>query len=327
MVADLRWAGRLKRTQPQGPPPGADPTPTSLAYVHAVDVPGKRVQVRVRDAAVWVPALAAQYVVGGQAVVLWDVVAGRPAYVIGTQGPAEPAPLATVTAVAGTTVTVTWNGAATPLPAIPGTYTVGQTARVLTDAWGLPYLALGPSSVAAAGPSPESPSEPSTAPRTVKATVTLAATWSGSWRASGTVGWNTWNVGRYGWPATMWQGNGRGSGPMTGLATWGNLVTNLGATEILVARLNARRNDGEYGARTLTVQGSPHGSRPAGAPTGSGGTFSDASDGSDGWSHIGLDSTTCEGLRTGAVRGFRTAGGDYSGWTDASLTLTFLRPA
>jgi hypothetical protein len=125
----------------------------------------------------------------------------------------------------------------------------------------------------------------------------------------------------------MWQGNGRGSGPMTGLATWGSLVVNLDATEIVAARLDARRNDGEYGAKTLTVQGSAHGSQPGGAPSGSGGTYSDASDGSDGWANVGLDSAAREGLRTGAIRGFITAGADYSGWVDPSLTLTYTRPA
>lgn len=324
-MADLRLSGALARAVPQGPAQGADPVPTTLAKVFAVDQANRRVQVRVAGGPVWLDALPARYAVDTDALVLWDVIAGRPVYVLGALNPATDVALAAVTAVSGTTVTVTWNGVATALPGIPGTYTVGQTAWVHTDSWNTPVLVLGPSTTPPP-PAPEPPPPPPPPPSTVRVSTVLTAQWSGSWRWASSK-WNDWNRNRYGWPSTMWQGNGHGSGPMTGLATFGSLFTNLGATSIDGVILRARRSDGEFGVMGLSLQESPNGSQPGGAPTGSGDVFNGTADQGGTAQLGGVGAAARERLRTGATRGFITVGSNYSGWVAVSATVVYTRPA
>ena len=120
---------------------------------------------------------------------------------------------------------------------------------------------------------------------------------------------------------------------MTGLACYGDQIVNLGATAITsISAALTRVGTGATTAVTLTLQGSPHGSRPAGAPSGSGDTASmpllrGQSAG------LGLTSAQREGLRTGSFKGLLLMGGDYAGVKGVTradgmaLSISYTRPA
>lgn len=313
------------------------PNPTSpssgamsaVGRVYAVDAAARLVRVSLLGGeALWLPALPGRYrstsSQGSLARVLLHPTTGRPELVLGPLDPTSPSVLAQVSAVAGTTVTVDWFGASTALPAIPSTYTVGQTAWVLTDDWGLPGLVQGPSTVVA--PTPPPPPTPPGGGSTVQVTVAISPQWSGSYRYS-RAAWDRWNTNRYGGRSTLYQGDGEGSGAMAGLAVYGDQLVNLGAISIDSVRVRLRSVGLASGSPPVTVQGSPQGSPPPGAPVASGAVAV----GMDDW--VYLASTVCEGMRTGAVKGLATVGAAYSAVAGAGngdgmvLSVTYTRAA
>lgn len=173
------------------------------------------------------------------------------------------------------------------------------------------------------------PTPPGPAAGTQTATTTILPTWSGTWRATR---WDNWNQTRYGGRSDLYQGNAYGSGPLVGLATYGDQLVGLGATTITAAVLTVERN-GSGGAAAVTVQGSSLGTPPAGAPSSSGDTASSASLAATGKGQIALTAGMREALRTGAAKGLCLVGATYAGvfgtsrGDGMSLFVTYTRPA
>lgn len=172
-------------------------------------------------------------------------------------------------------------------------------------------------------PPPPSQPDPST-PSTVTSTAVIRPTWSGTYRSiRGT--WDRWNVDRYGGRSTLYQGNAFGSGPLTGLAVYGDQVKNLRALSISAITVGITL---ATGSGTVTVQGSPSGVKPGGAPSSSGSTASRSGSGS-----IALPSDVCEAFRTGLVKGLALVGSSYLGVRGTSLgsgmalSITYTRGA
>lgn len=220
------------------------------------------------------------------------------------------------------------NGQPVDLPYLPGTYTGYTTALVLCDPQqgGRAVLVLGPAGVEAEPPAP-----PPT-PGTSTATATILPTSTGTWRTN-RLAWDRYTGGD-GAVSDLYQGPAAsGGGTLIGLATYGDHVANLGALSITAATVTlVRVGTGATAPVTLTVQGSPHGSRPAGAPTYSGDTASIALSRGRSWA-LALPATTREGLRTGAFKALALVGAAYAGAkgithpAGMALSLTYTRPA
>lgn len=228
-----------------------------------------------------------------------------------------------------------YDSAGSWVPYIPAVYEGVRTVHVLVNPFqgGRAQLVLGPAEEAPvdpeADPLPQTPPAPPA--ETVQVSVTITPTWSGTWRVSRGA-FDRWNLTSYGGRSDLYQGDGYGSGLLVGLATYGDQLVNLGATSIDSVVLSARRNGSGGGAAALTVQGSPHGARPASVPTGSGDVALTGAVGTGAWAQAALPGLTREGLRTGALRGLVAVGGTYSGWGGAgtpgsmALAVTYTKP-
>lgn len=321
MIDTFDLIGLLDRALPQGPDQGDDAALTAAGIIRELDIPKRRVRVGLRAGEAWLPAIAARYKIGAPCAVLLDPTASRPIRVLGPIESRSPVLLGTVTSgPTGGNLTVTVEGTSYVLPAPMGAYTIGQSAWVLLDDWGVPVFVLGPSSVVASG---GAGSIPGSGGSVVTATATIGPQSSGTWRSG--YGWDTWGNDIHGGVADIYQGEAYGSGALTGLACFGDQIVNLGAIAIQSARLSFRRNGSGTGAAALTVQGSPHGSRPAGAPSGSGSTASAGGVGTNSWGAIDLPADVCEAFRTGSTKGLLAVGGAYAGFggttTPGSFTL------
>lgn len=334
-MSDLDLFGVLAPAIPQGPDAAADTALTKLGAVYAVDAPNRLVRVAIHDTLMWLPAQPARYRPRALATaanpalarVLMDPNTGRPALVLGALDPREPRIVAALTAIdtVAKRATVTVDGASHVLPYLPSTYTVGVPVWVDLDDWGVPYLVSAPSDIPVPPPPAVSTEPPAPGAATIQVTQYIGPQWSSTYRhASGK--WGDWNRGRYGGTSTLYQGNGFGSGLLTGLATYGDQLVNLGATSIDAIEV-ALIPVGLSGASgPATVQGSPQGEPPGGAPVGAGDTAS-----GDGL--VALPASIREGMRTGSVRGLALVGGNY--WAVAGagngdgmvLVVTYTRPA
>jgi hypothetical protein len=230
--------------------------------------------------------------------------------------------LGKVTATSTGKVTVTVFDSSFTIDATGAGYTVGQSAWVLLDDWGTPVLSIAPSSAGAlTGGDPSAP----TVPTTTTAIATIGPQSSGSYRSDYSK-WDVWATNIHGGASDVYQGNGGGSGPLTGLACFGDQIVNLGALSIEQITLSVKRNGSGSGNVALTVQGSPDGVRPTGAPSGSGATASTAvlARGTSG--SVDLPSTLRDAFRTGAAKGLIAVGGTYAGFggvgTPGSFVLT-----
>lgn len=175
-----------------------------------------------------------------------------------------------------------------------------------------------------------SDSVPDAPASTATATATIVPTWSGTWRVD-RAAWDRWNIDRYGGRSDLYQGDDYGSGTLIGLATYGDQIVNLAATSIASAVLTVQRN-GSGGSAAVTVQGAPHASRPAGAPSPSGTTASSAVLSATGKGSISLDSAQREALRTGSAKSLALVGATYAGVFGTSradgmaLVITYAKP-
>lgn len=325
-------ARALARWSPAAPDRAADTSLTTVGTVLGVDPPAGLVLVSVHQSTgSWVPAVAGRYVVGGPCRVLLDPWSGgRTVTVLGPVAPTSPVVLGTLTVLNPVTnrAAVTVAGTGYTVPFIPSTYTTGAEAWVALDDWGTPVLVLGPSDDPPPPPAPPTPGPgpaPAPGPTTVQAETVVLPQWSGSYRHNRSA-WDRWNTGTYGGRSTLYQGSGYGSGPMTGLATYGDQLVNLGATAIdrVVVVLRGVALSGASGP--ATVQGSPHGSQPTGAPAAGGETAT-------GDGGVDLPASIREDMRTGATRALALVGGNY--WAVAgagngdgmALVVTYTRPA
>ncbi|MCV2395915.1 hypothetical protein OEB99_16490 [Actinotalea sp. M2MS4P-6] len=211
-------------------------------------------------------------------------------------------------------------------------YTGITTVLVLCNpmAGGRAEFVLGPIGVVdedTAGPAPVVPTG------TVTEKATILPTWSGTWRVIRSA-WDRWNIDRYGGRSDLYQGDDYGSGTLIGLATYGDQIKNLGATAITAAVVSARRNGSGGSTAQLVLQGAPHASQPAGAPSPTGTTAAaSAAVAIDQWCQVTLPSDVRENLRTGAAKALAAVGGTYSGWGGTAtagsmvISLTLTRPA
>lgn len=303
---------------------------TQIGTVRGVNPAGRLVQVQLPGAApMWLSAQPGRYRVSesadsGLARVLLDSSTRRPTLVLGPVDPLDPVVPASMTSAGSTTATIAWNGATYTLPFLPGSYgTFPRDVWVALSDWGVPFLVHAPSAVAPPPPPPAPQPPPSSV---VTVTQTISPQWSGSYRHSRGA-WDRWNTNRYGGRSTLYQGNGQGSGPMTGLAVYGSQLVNLGALSITRVQVRLRSVGLASGSPAVTVQGSPHGTKPGGAPSSSGATAA----GMNAW--VDLPSSVREAMRTGAVRGLATVGGAYSAVAGAgngdgmALQVTYTRSA
>jgi hypothetical protein len=255
---------------------------------------------------------------------------GRAVQVIGAVDPLPTHVLGAVGAVnAGTLrATVTVLGVTVSIPYTSGTYTSGTRVWVALDDWGTPILLVAASAESTPTDTPVAP-DAGGGGGTVRAAATIGPQWSGSYRSGR--GWDRWNTGTYGGRSTLYQGSGFGSGPMTGLATYGDQLVNLGAVSIDSVRVRLRPVGLSGASGPATVQGSPHGTQPGGAPTSSGDT---ATEGNAGAPQVAdLPGSVREAMRIGAVKGLTLVGGNY--WAVAGagngdgmvLDVVFTRPA
>jgi hypothetical protein len=209
------------------------------------------------------------------------------------------------------------------LPYLASTYTVGTAVWVGLDDWGAPYRVDGSSDVSVTSTTP--PALPDAPPTTVQVTQTIGPQWSGSYRHNRSA-WDRWNGSSYGGYSTLYQGDGFGSGPMTGLATYGDQLVNLGAVSIDKVSVMLRSVGLSGASGPATVQGSGHAGQPAGAPGSSGDTAT-----GDGW--VDLPTSIRNGFASGVFKGLALVGGNY--WAVAGagngdgmvLSVTYTRPA
>ena len=202
------------------------------------------------------------------------------------------------------------------LPTVAGAYTGVTTVHVLMDQQtGRPVMVLGPAGASATEtlPPPAAPPPPS-AP--VTRTVTgraIMPTVTGTWRAARSA-WDRWNR-----AGDVYQSGSGASGPLSGLACYGEQVTALGASTITRAVLTLVSSGNALSASwTARVTGSPHGSLPAAAPTflpTPPVTVAVPGHGSDGATVAAeLSAAIREDLRTGTARALGLpASGDYGG--------------
>jgi hypothetical protein len=318
----LNIRGLLKKNTVKGPDGADDTSLISTGTVLDVNPDKGMVRIAVRGGDVWLPANADRYASGVLARVLLDPTNARPVLVAGAVTPSKPAVLATIASgPTGGILTVTLNGISYAVPAPMGAYTIGQTAWILTDEWGIPQIAIGPSSTATAGAgvAPPAPAAP-----TVTATTTIGAQTSGTYRTGS--GWDRWNTGKYGGPSDVYQGAAYGSsGTLIGFAGFGDQVVNLGALSIDDISVPVKKTSLDGFSAALTVQGSASGSRPGGAPSGSGDTAATGVLPPGGWGSLQFTPNMREAFRTGAARGLVAVGSAYGGFggtaTPGSLVL------
>lgn len=212
-------------------------------------------------------------------------------------------------------------GTAVWLPMLASNYDSATVVAVAFDPLVGP-LVMGPIGAQLEPPPAPAPAPAPDVPSTVSDTAVIRPSWSGTYRVI-RADWDRWNTEKYGGRSTLWQGNAYGSGTLIGLATYGSQITNLRALSISRITVNIVP---AYGSGTVVLQGSPHGSKPSGAPSSSGSTAS----GSD---NIPLPSDVREAMRTGSVKGLALVGSTYLGVrgtsdpSGMSLSITYTRRA
>lgn len=306
---------------PEGISPAADAGAMIVGILLGLDPVKGQAQVSIAGSpGLWVPAQPGIYTANGRVRLLRSPLdGGRVTLCVGPLTPGQVIAGGKVTAVnAGVgQLTVATLGGSFALPYQPGTYAVGTDVHVLRsgERYGQPVFVLGPSGSYNA----ENPGQPgggSVNPgQLVDRQAIILPQWTGSWKSAQSR-WDSWNLDRYGGRSTLWQGNGFGSGPMTGLAAYGDQIVALGAQAITRMLPTVYRADTSSSAGKVAVlQPSPHGGQPAGAPSGSGATAASAALAPGQGAQVDLPSSVFEGFRTGAYRGLITVGTDYAGFS------------
>lgn len=305
---------------PEGIPRGMDVGAVVPGTVLGVDIAKMIVQVSLDGSdGFWVPASAGVYFQGQKVRLQRSAVdRGRVMFCLGPVDPGPEIVVGRVTAVntAAGTLTVATVGGSYDLPFASGTYSVGTLVHVWRSAerLGMPVFVLGqqgnyagvdPGGVSAGAGNP---------PQSVLREIVFRPQWSGSWR-SGYSRWNTWNTDRYGGPSTLWQGSGYGSTAMTGLATYGDQIVNLGASSIESASVLVYRADTSVSTGVApTLQPSTNGSQPGGAPTVAGATATGPSLTPEAGAWVDLPSGVLAGFLAGTYKGVALVGSGYGGF-------------
>lgn len=323
MLSPLEEADLL-RGLPYGIPVGTDTGALATGTLTGLDANSRMVQVSVADSdPLWVPALAAVYTPGVTVRLLRSPLdGGRLTLCL---GPNVAGPLivgGTVTAINSTdgVMTVAALGGSYTLPYNAGTYSVGTKVHVLRDAgaFGAPVHVLGtqgnyvPPATGVPGGGSENPAQ------LTDREAVIQPQWSGSWRSSaGRYG--SWNVDRFGGPSTLYQGNAYGSGPMTGLAVYGDQIVGLNAVQITRMQVNVYRADNSSSSAIApTLQPATNGSAPSGAPSTTGATVNGPGIAPGGFAQVDLPSSVFETFRTGGAKGLAMVGSTYAGFLGTS---------
>lgn len=316
VLDDLELAADI----PDGVKPGTDVGSLATGIILGIDVPNALAQVSVNDSeGVWVPAQPAIYAQGGLVRLQRAPLDGG--RIVQCLGPLSPGPAiaqGVVTAVnaSDSTLTVAVLGGSYRLQYAAGTYAVTNRVNVLRrDAqFGEPIYVLGVTGSGNA-PTPETPGGGSGNPgQTVARQVVIGPQWTGSYKTS-SARWDSWNPSNsaYGGRAALYQGNGYGSGPMQGLAVYGDQIANLDAVEITsMAVTLVRAGSGSGGgSKTAQIQPSPYGTpAPGGGPAPSGASASVALVENQ-VAGLALPSGVYNAFRTGASKGLALVGSDY----------------
>jgi hypothetical protein len=313
----------LLRGAPDGLPLGTDTG--SLATGTLVGLDGRLAQVTVAGSdPVWVPALPAIYSAGGQVRLLRSPLdGGRISLCLCPLVDADVIVSGEVTNINATdgVMTVTTLGGSHTLPYNAGTYTVGTMVHVLRDAqkYGKPVHVLGTQGNYVAPTIPAPPDAGTGNPaQLVAREILIPAQWSGSWRSAFSK-WAGWQPDRFGGPSTLYQGNAYGSGPMTGLATYGDQILGLNAVQITSMRVAVFRSDTSSSAALAPVlQPSPNGSQPAGAPSTGGDTATGPGLTPGASALVDLPSSVFEAFRTGSSKGLAMVGSSYAAFLGTS---------
>lgn len=314
-------AYELGTSLPEGIRPGTDSGAIITGTLLGLDPAQRAAQVSAAGSpALWVPAQPGIYTANSLVRLLRSPLdGGRISLCLGPLTAGQVIAGGRVTAVNASVglLTVSTLGESYSLPYAPGTYSVGTAVHVLRSEsrYGAPVFVLGPS----ASYNAENPGAPgggdSNPAQLVDRQAIILPQWTGSWRAS-QGRWDTWNTDRYGGRSTLYQGNGFGSGAMTGLAAYGDQIVNLGAQSITRMLATVYRADSSSTAgKAAVLQPSPHGERPGGAPSGAGATASTPALTPGQGVQVDLPASVFEAFRTGASKGLITVGGDYAGFS------------
>lgn len=273
---------------------------------------------------------------GGRAVLCLGPTRSAPAYVVGEIGFDDSPASRAVVAI---------DGATYMLPYIPlTTFTVPSKVYVLREPQlgGWPTLILGPCTVPpppaeeAVIPPPLPPPPPPPPPTEFEtATATILPTYTGTFRFD-EYAWDRWQFASPAARSTLFQTTNGGplpsQGLLTGLACYGNQVTNLGATSIESIKVRLRGAGLDLDTYPpITVQGSPHGERPGGEPLSSGDTAS-GSTGKAGSLWLELPNSFHSDFLSGAVKGLALVGPGKNAVLGTSagdgmaLRITYTRP-
>lgn len=199
------------------------------------------------------------------------------------------------------------DGGEVELPFQGGGYLPGDTVTVIRDPFGTGagQFVSGRFGAPPPPPPPATPpvpvAEQPPAPTTQRAEATLSPTWSGSWRHIRGA-YDRWNENRaeYGGRSSLWQGDGYTSGPMNGIAVYGDQVLGLGAAAIELLELHVVPAAHEG---TPLFQATRQGGAYPGVPAPEGPVF-----GGVGVLHV--PDALYEPFRLGTYKGFVTVGGD-----------------
>jgi len=312
----------LAQPLPEGLAPGVDRGALTTGKLLGLDTAAGLAQVSVNGSdGLWVPAIPGIYLPDGMVrLLLSPLDGGRVTMCLGPITGGQEIVGGRVKAVNAAVglLTVTTLGADYALPYAPGTYAVGALVHVIRSAarFGVPSYVLGTSGNYNA----ESPGQPGGGAenpgQVVDRQAVILPEWSGSWRAAYSR-WDSWNEKRYGGRSTLWQGNDAGSGPMTGLAVYGDQILRLGAQQITRMQAAVYRADSSFSSgRAAVLQPTPHGAKPAGAPAippAAAGSSPALTPGQG--AHVDLPAGVFEGFRTGAFKGLVTVGSDYGGFS------------
>jgi len=224
-----------------------------------------------------------------------------------------------------------WVIAAPPL----SNYIVGRTAAVLVNpleggrAQCVLFPVLDPGSTPGETDLPDSTGEDPSSTKT--RTVVIRPKWSGTYRVDRSA-FDRWNETKYGGRSTMYQGDAHGSGDLIGLCVYGNQIRDLGATTIDSMVLTVRGAGlNEVSYPTIEIKASTNGSKPGGAPNGSGSSFN-ASPGKDGVVKITVPSGLYSSFADGTYKGFSLWGSSYGAVRGTSaadgmaLKITYTAP-
>lgn len=320
MISALDWE-KFAAQIPEGVDRGADPGAMLTGTLVGLDPANGLAQVSVSGGpGVWMPAQPGIYPPNGVVRLLRSPLdGGKTTACLGPVGSAPTLVGGVVKAVNSAVglLTVTTLDADFQLPYAPGTYSAGTAVRVVRSAakFGLPEYVLGPSG----SYNSQNPGQPGggvvNPPQVVGRQAVILPQWTGSWRSSYSR-WDTWNTDRYGGRSTLWQGNGFGSGPMIGLAGYGDQIVALGAQQITRMQVSVYRADtSSSSGKVAVLQPSPHGSQPGGAPSASGEGVGSPALAPGQSAQVDLAASTFEEFRTGAYKGLATVGTDYAGFS------------